>query len=175
MPPKNKILGNLDIYALNSARPRQSVWHFEKSSVLSATKSLFRQNIAQPGESPQLDNFGLKFGQEGIHPEWTRWPKCVSQLQLGSVVVPLARVIRDRCGSFGKVNAHVKCRLCLLLLFLNGPLSGGGDFKDPVHYHRCLCHKHTSWFMIFWIFIKMYNWKLNEGAMRKCSWGVQSV
>ena len=53
---------------------------------------------------------------------------------------PFARVIRDRCGSFGKVNAHVKCRLCLLLLFLNGPLSGGGDFKDCVHYHRCLCH-----------------------------------
>ena len=79
------------------------------------------------GESPLVDNFGPEFGQEGIHPEWTRWPKCVSQSQLGSVVVPFAHVIRDRCGSFGKVNAHVKCGLfCLCLLFLNGR----GDFKN---------------------------------------------
>ena len=111
---------------LNSVSRRQSVWHFEKSSVLSATKNLFRQNIAQRGESPLVDNFGPEFGQEGIHPKWTRWPKCVSQSQLGSVVVPFAHVIRDRCGSFGKVNAHVNCGLCLCLLFLNGR----GDFKN---------------------------------------------
>ena len=32
---------------LNLVSRRQSVWHFEKSSVLSATKTLLRQNIAQ--------------------------------------------------------------------------------------------------------------------------------
>ena len=32
---------------LNSVSRRQSVWHFEKSSVLSATKTLLKQNIAQ--------------------------------------------------------------------------------------------------------------------------------
>ena len=35
-----------------------------------------------------VGQFWFQFGQEGIHPEWTRWPKCVSQPQLGSVVVP---------------------------------------------------------------------------------------
>ena len=51
---------------------RGNVFDILRNQAFSLRQRAFSGKILRRGESPQLDNFGLQFGQGSIHPEWTR-------------------------------------------------------------------------------------------------------